>query len=62
LTAVQASPLHTRQGTIWRSTFLLQGSPNNFSRGPHKLLLNCSRAGHLTSCDCFGICYSTFYL
>ena len=36
---------------------LNQVSPNFFVRGPHKLLQNISRAGRLTSCDCFGICY-----
>ena len=34
-----------------------QGSPNFFDRGPHKLLHNSSRAGHLTKCDCFAMCY-----
>jgi len=28
------------------------------ARGPYKLLHNSSRAGHLTQCDCFGICYN----
>jgi len=28
-----------------------------FGRGPHKLLHNNSRAGHLAQCDFFGICY-----
>ena len=32
----------------------LQGSPNFFVRGPHKLLLNSPCAGHLSKCDCFG--------
>jgi len=31
-------------------TFVVRG------RGPHKLLHNSPRAGHLTCCDCFGIC------
>jgi len=39
-----------------RLTDSLQGSPDFFVRGPHKLLHNSSRAGHLTECDCFGIC------
>jgi len=30
---------------------------NVFVRGSHKLLHNSSRAGHLTQCDCFGVCY-----
>jgi len=34
-----------------------QGSPNVFVRGPHKLLHNRSRAGHLAQCCCFGIRY-----
>jgi len=33
------------------------GSPNFVIRGPHKLLHNSARVGHLTWCDCFGICY-----
>ena len=29
----------------------------HFFQGRHKLLHNSPRAGHLTSCDCFGMCY-----
>jgi len=36
---------------------LEQGSPTFFVRGPHELIQNMSRAGHLTWYDCFGICY-----
>jgi len=36
---------------------LVQGSPNFFVRGSHKLLLNSPRAEYLTQCDCSGICY-----
>ena len=40
------------------SVLLQKGSANFFIRGPHKLIHNNSRAGHLTQCDRFGICYS----
>jgi len=33
------------------------GSPKFFVQGPHKLLHNSPRAGHLTQSDFFGICY-----
>jgi len=36
-------------------TFLSGG--HIFVRWPHKLLHNTWRAGHLTWCDCFGMCY-----
>jgi len=32
-----------------------QGFPKFFILGPHKLLHNSARVGHLTYCDCFGI-------
>jgi len=35
-----------------------QGSPNFFVRGPHKVLQNSSRAGHLEYCVWFGIRYT----
>ena len=38
-------------------TSRVQGSPNFFVRGPHKLLQKSPRAGHRTQCDCFGISY-----
>jgi len=31
-----------------RTVGIAQGSPNFFARGPHKLLHNSSRAGHIT--------------
>ena len=34
-----------------------QEPPKFFARGPHNLLNNSLRAGHLTYCECFGICY-----
>jgi len=36
---------------------LAQGSPYFFVRGAHKLLHNSTRAGHLTQCLYFGVCY-----
>jgi len=40
---------------------LEQGSRNSFVLGPHELLRNNSRAGHLTQCDDFQIQYVKFY-
>ena len=40
-------------------TFLFEGHISCYStvRGPHKLLPNSPRAGHLTKCDCFRKCF-----
>ena len=50
------SPFHFHLHPSFRNT-IGQGSPNFFVRGPHKLLLNSPRAGHLTKCDCFRKCF-----
>jgi len=45
------------RGPRLRNPVLTHGSPNFFVRGPHEVLLNSPRAGHLTQCDCFGKYY-----
>ena len=39
--------VHKHRSERHHSLGLVQGSPNVFARGPHKLLYNSSRAGHL---------------
>jgi len=39
--------------TMCKDLSVIQGSPNNFDRGPHKLEIHSPGAGHLAECDCF---------
>jgi len=67
---VTSQTAHTKykwppSATEWRppwkfsayATGVEQVFPNFFILGPHTLLRNSERVGHLTLCDCFGICY-----